>query len=380
MADKALRVCCSAAWLFAVSGCHLIIGLEHKDFSGNEGQAAGGGVGAAGGGTAGSGGNETAPGSGGMVVVVGGAGGAESVNPGAGLVSCLGEPHACPDGDSCCAVDALPGGTYHQGRTTVGMDYAPERETTVSGFHLGRFEVTVGRFRKFEAAYEEWRSSGHPTAGEGAHPNIADSGWKSEWDSQLPTSLPSSVHHCSEEWATRSAGGEQHPMNCLSWYDAFAFCIWDGGRLPTEAEWEYGAAGGTARRPYPWGSKTPTPGVEAAFACFDTGSCGGGPKSIDDLVEVGTLSAGVGAFGQFEMAGNVREWTLDAYEPDAYVTTSPCLECANLPPSAPADASRVTRGGGLADTDPEQLRTFDRWAAVATLRAPALGVRCAYDL
>ena len=46
-------------------------------------------------------------------------------------------------------------------------------------------------------------------------------------------------------------------MNCVNWFEAYAFCIWDGGFLPSDTEWEYAAAGGSLQREYPWGSTAP---------------------------------------------------------------------------------------------------------------------------
>jgi formylglycine-generating enzyme required for sulfatase activity len=65
--------------------------------------------------------------------------------------------------------------------------------------------------------------------------------------------------------STRAEANDQYPMNCVNWYEAFAFCIWDGGRLPTEAEWEYAAAGGDENRIYPWGNDVAEP-LPASYA------------------------------------------------------------------------------------------------------------------
>lgn len=100
---------------------------------------------------------------------------------------------------------------------------------------------------------------------------------------------------------------------------------------------------------------------------------------IDRLVVVGSLSSGVSRFGQYEMAGNLGEWVLDAYATTSYEDTPVCRNCAVLAPTSPANARRVWRGGVAYNPDSIYLRTFYRFDDPATARQPSKGFRCAYD-
>jgi PKD repeat protein/formylglycine-generating enzyme required for sulfatase activity len=104
------------------------------------------------------------------------------------------------------------------------------------------------------------------------------------------------------------AGWESHPMVEVSWHGAQAYCAWVGGRLPTEAEWEKAAgwdpvAG--ASRWYPWGEE---------FSCVvSSWQCNDPPTTRISTKPVGTFPGGASAYGLYDMAGNVWEWTGGGY-------------------------------------------------------------------
>ena len=141
----------------------------------------------------------------------------------------------------------------------------PRHTVEVSAFYIDVHEVTVGQYRKFVAA------TGHPPP---------------DW-SKVSEYAPTT----------------DHPVIFVSWFDAMAYATWAGKRLPTEAEWEYAARGGLVGKAFPWGDA-----IDATKANHG--------QQVGRTSPVRSYPAN--GLGLYDMAGNVWEWCLDAYEKDFY--------------------------------------------------------------
>ncbi len=288
------------------------------------------------------------------------------------------------DGANCCESRLLPGGTYLQGCdwspiTPCVKPWGPEHPSTVGAFYLDTFEVTVARFRIFMEEYNLWRSNGNPKPAAGKHPRIADSGWRAEWDQYLPKdsagiTLQVFCTDSNDDFPTynTSAQSDRYPINCIKWPVAFAFCVWNDGRLPTEAEWEFAAAGGTENRNYPWGNAEPTP--ELANYNHD----GPFPAPSLTVTHVGTHPKGMGRWGHQDLAGSVAEWLLDQDSDTWYGTPAgnPCNDCANL--GTPKD-QMGQRGGNWSFSDSDLLSAARGGNAGLHIGGHYSGIRCARD-
>jgi formylglycine-generating enzyme required for sulfatase activity len=291
--------------------------------------------------------------------------------------SCQGLAPTCgPSGNlDCCASNTVPGvptATFYRSYDGSANYNSQAYPAQVSDFRLDNYEITVGRFRRFVSAYSQTMIP----AGAGKNPNNSnDPGWDTTWNASLDadaTALTVAVRCGKQTWkdTVGSAAAESLPINCLNWFEAQAFCIWDGGRLPTEAEWNYAASGGTQQRLFPWGSTVPGDDANiAAYGCFyptPATNC-----TVASIAPVGVIPAGNGRWGHADLGGNMWEWAQDWWITPYSIT--PCNNCSNL---VQAFSVRILRGGCVNSGIPD-LYASHRNYADPTGHGFGTGARCA---
>jgi formylglycine-generating enzyme required for sulfatase activity len=320
-------------------------------------------------------------------------GGCSGATSGAGDPSCSGTEAAlttCGTAvESCCVSAEVLGGDFYRTFEVVdGGATALQNPATVSGLRVDKYLVTVGRFRRFVDDYR--RLGVPPVAGSGIHAHLHggkglqnaasasqyEAGWKSAWNASLSLT-DANLGSCADTldggvatFSTWTASAGQHenlPINCVNWYEAYAFCIWDGGFLPSENEWEYTAAGGHAQREYPWGDAPPS-NEYAVFGCRYDDPTDAGCTSGVNIAPVGLAPKGAGVWGQLDLSGDMFEWTLDDYS--SFVV--PCADCAYL-----TDTGTQSLRGGAFNYDSTSLLVTHRESDAPSTRNNSYGVRCA---
>jgi formylglycine-generating enzyme len=273
---------------------------------------------------------------------------------GAASAGCVGEPG---DGELC-----VPGGAFWMGNPRLDLGSSPELDgaaehlIVLSPFWLDASELTVADFRASGLAI----------------PGLAGS-------SDNPHEAGGKIAHCT--YTSAPGKNEQHPVNCVSWHLAAAYCESVGKRLPTEAELEY-VSSALGHFPYVWGTDEPACGDavfergQATDACgkSGTGPLGTGSAARDRLA--------IGAGEAVDLAGNVREWTLDLWNREQEPCwAEPLLENPRCESPSPSDGSaRSTRGADFDSPGVLLQASVRTWLANETYAVSALiGFRCARD-
>ncbi len=234
----------------------------------------------------------------------------------------------------------LPGGDFAMGSDQGAPHERPRHRVTLSPFLLDLTEVTQEQYATFLHAMRVAR------AHDRCHPEE-----------------PAGKNHVPDGWSDEAAAREPaRPVTGVDWFDAVGFAAWAGKRLPTEAEWEFAAAGGQAR-PLPWGD---------ARDAWNRAAC---DRQEERPYPIAWLPPGRTPEGVFDLGGNVAELCADRYAPEAYAHTKA------VDPRGPEDDEsrfRVLRGGAFNHYRPFVYASA-RQAVPALLRAPELGFRCARD-
>lgn len=256
----------------------------------------------------------------------------------------------------------VPAGEFQMGaavddKYSLGDD-KPLRRVILKAFRISRFEVTNAQYRSFLAA----TATQHPKS--------------------CSPFEPSGTQHAPEgpTWSDPEWNDATKPVVSVTWFDAYAYCAWDGKRLPSEAEWEK-AARGTDARVFPWGPEimkdSPVANIadEAAKREYPAWRVGEGyDDGFVHTSPVGSFPNGASPYGVEDMAGNVWEWVADWYSP------APYGEPGISNPTGPAVGDwRVLRGGSW-DSTLHFIRATARHHNIPGFRSKSFGIRCAQDV
>ncbi len=229
-------------------------------------------------------------------------------------------PPPCPVG-----MRLIPAGMFEMG-STVATDEQPIHGVRLSAFCLDETEVTVSAFGRCVAA------------------GMCEA--------------PGTSSSCN--WMV--AGRDDHPINCVAWEEARAYCQWRGATLPTESQWEY-AARVSGSQTYPWGNDAP-----GSQLCWS-----GGGTTRTSTCPVRSFPLGNSPFGISDMAGGVWEWVADWSGPYTGTATVYVFD-----PTGPTSGSaRVIRGGTWDNTLARDVRAANRFLLAPLLRDVHVGMRCA---
>lgn len=295
------------------------------------------------------------------------------------IASCAALPSTCgpQGGQSCCASVVVEGGTFFRGYDSAADATYKDtsRPATLSPFRLDIYEVTVGRFRAFLDAGGGTRAQ-PPAAGAGARPTVPGSGWDPQWNASLPVDRAAletamKCHGVYQTWTDAPGANEERPINCITFFEAAAFCAWDGGFLPTEAQSMFVAGGGSEQRAFPWSNPAADVTIDCSIANYGQASFPTTACEANGPAAVGSRSPqGDSRWGHADLGGNLAEWLLDwRVSP----LPMPCMDCVNL---TQGEMVRSVRDGSFIDTEVD-IRAHYRDVLAPADRHPMFGVRCA---
>jgi formylglycine-generating enzyme required for sulfatase activity len=324
-------------------------------------------------------------------------------------------PHAGPTpGPAPEGMVWIPGGEFSMGASDprgladggpdAMKDARPIHRVTVDGFWMDATEVTNEQFARFvkatgyvtvaekKPAREEFPGAPEENLVAGSvvfapSPQSCALDDHYRWWAYVPGA--SWRHPTGPE--SDIEGRAKHPVVQVAYEDAVAYATWIGGRLPTEAEWEFAARGGATGKLYPWGDELRPGGKWMANIYEGNFPVEGADTAEDGFAGIAPVAQfPANAYGLHDMAGNVWEWVSDWYRPDTYATRAakpgvaknPRGPDASFDPAEPTEKKRVHRGGSFLCTDQYCTRYMIGTRGKGEVRSGAnhLGFRCVKDV
>ena len=249
----------------------------------------------------------------------------------------------------------IPAGTFEMGDDDISAikSNQPAHTVYVNAFYIDKYEVTNAQYKEFLIANPEWQKAQ-------IEDRFHDGNYLKDWSDE--NNYPD--------------GQGNHPVTNVSWYAAMAYAQWAGKRLPTEAEWEKAARGGLEGQRFPWGDS-----IDPSKANYFDSPMG------NPTTPVGIYPAN--GYGLYDIAGNVSEWCLDAYD-SIFYKEFPRQRPRNNPIAGAHSIDEIitnfkkikgqrSKRGGSWQNKPRPLFVYSRLSEATNSTKYAVGFRCVKD-